>query len=152
MITLKKILVPTDYSDHSEKAIRYGIELASKFNSELHLFHAVEFTPVMYGEGGGFLSPDAAMEIEADAARHLESLEVDGANGLRVVRKVVQGHPFVAIVQYAKENDIDLLVLGTHGRGAIAHMLLGSVAEQVVRKAPCPVLVVRDEAHDFIMP
>ena len=59
---------------------------------------------------------------------------------------------FVEIIRYARENNIDLLVLGTHGRGAIAHMLMGSVAEKIVRKAPCPVLTVRHPEHEFVMP
>ena len=150
MISLKKILVPTDFSDHSDKALRYGTELASKFGAELHLIHAIEATPVMYGEGAYF-PPETEAEIEAAAVKQLEGLAVPG-EGLAVQRKVVLGHPFVEIVRYAKENDIGLIVIGTHGRGAIAHMLLGSVAEKVVRKAPCPVLTVRDEEHEFVRP
>jgi len=151
MITLKKILVPTDFSEHSHKALLYGAELASKFGAELHLLHAVERVPVAYGEGAYF-PPETEAELEAAAASQLEELKASAANGVKVVRKVEHGHPFVETVRYAKENDIGLIVLGTHGRGAIAHMLLGSVAEKVVRKAPCPVLTVRDEEHEFIMP
>ena len=64
----------------------------------------------------------------------------------------MHGHPFVEILSDAKQHDIDLIVMGTHGRGAIKHMLLGSVAEKVVRKAPCPVLTVRHPDHEFVMP
>lgn len=152
MIVLKKILVPTDFSEHSDKAIRYGVELAAKFNSELHVFHAVEAIPIMYGEGGGYFSYEATKSIEDAAAEHLESLEINAPEGVNIVRKVVPGHPFVEIVRYARENAMDLLVIGTHGRGAISHMLLGSVAERVTRKAPCPVLVVREEEHEFVVP
>jgi nucleotide-binding universal stress UspA family protein len=151
MIALRKILVPTDFSEQSKKAVRYGIELATKFGAELHLLHAFETVPIMYGEGSG-VPPQVADEIEAAAVKYLDELELESAEGLTVVRKVTEGHAFVEIVRYAKDNTIDLVVIGTHGRGAIAHMLLGSVAEKVVRKAPCPVLVVRDEEHDFIMP
>jgi nucleotide-binding universal stress UspA family protein len=151
MITLKKILVPTDFSEHSAKAVLYGAELAKKFGAELHLMHAVEMTPLMYGEGA-YVTPETDAEIEAFAAKQLEKLVVDSGDNLKVVRKIQHGHPFVETVRYAKENDIGLIVIGTHGRGAIAHMLLGSVAEKVVRKAPCPVLVVRDEEHEFVMP
>lgn len=150
MLTLKKILVPTDFSEHSAKAIRYGAELAATFGGELHLLHSVEATPIMYGEGSGI--PELLADREAAATKQLEAVKVDASGDCRVRRKVVKGHPFVEIVRYAKDNTIDLLVIGTHGRGAIAHMLLGSVAERVVRKAPCPVLVVRDEEHDFVMP
>ncbi len=150
MITLKNILVPTDFSEHSEKAVRYGAELAAKFGAELHLVHAIEATPIMYGEGAYF-PPETEAELEAAATKQLDALEVE-AEGVTVVRKVVPGHPFVEIIRYAKETDAGLIVIGTHGRGAIAHMLLGSVAEKVVRKAPCPVLTVRDEEHEFVLP
>ena len=152
MITLKKILVPTDFSEHSAKAVTYGVELAAKFGAELHLLHVVETTPIMYGEGAAFVPAETAAQLEAAAVKELNELKVDSAAGLQVIRKVVQGPPFVEVVRYAKDNASDLVVLGTHGRGAIAHMLLGSVAERVVRKTPCPVLVVRDEEHDFVMP
>jgi len=151
MITLQKILVPTDFSDHSEKAIRYGVELATKFHGELHLVHAIDPMPSTYVEGG-FFPFESTAELEASIAEKLDELEVESDAELTTIRKVCVGSPFVEITRYAKENAIDLIVMGTHGRGAIAHMLLGSVAERVVRKAPCPVLVVRDEEHDFVMP
>ncbi len=151
MISLKKILVPTDFSEHSDKAILYGSELARKFGAELHLLHAIEVTPLMYGECG-YVAPETEAEIEDAATRQLEKLMADATRDLTVIRKIEHGHPFVETIRYAKENDIGLIVLGTHGRGAIAHMLLGSVAEKVVRKAPCPVLTVRDKEHEFVMP
>lgn len=150
MITLKKVLVPTDFSEQSDRVVRYGAELAAKFGAELHLIHAVETVPIMYGEGG-YGAPENESELEAAAARHLDDVAVD-SEGLTVVRKVLHGHPFVEIVRYAKENDMGLIVIGTHGRGAIAHMLLGSVAEKVVQKAPCPVLTVRYQGHEFVKP
>ena len=150
MLALKKILVPTDFSKQSEKAVLYGKELAGKFGAELHLLHAYEATPIMYGEGGGVAPPSTA-ELQATALKLLNDVDVE-SNGVAITRKTAEGHALVEIVQYARENDIDLIVMGTHGRGAIAHMLIGSVAENVVRKAPCPVLVVRDEEHDFVMP
>ncbi len=159
MISLKRILVPIDFSEHSAKAVRYGTELTAKFGADLHLLHAVETTTIMYGEGTGmygdstlYFSPESLAEVEAAAVKQLDDLKIDLADDLQVIRTVLHGHPFVEIVRYAKDNDIDLIVVGTHGRGAIAHMLIGSVAEKVVRKAPCPVLVVRDEEHDFVMP
>ena len=133
MITLKKVMVPTDFSDHSSKALRYGQELAAKFNAELHLFHAFESVPITYGEGG-YIPLETSQEMEAAATKHLQELEVETDGSVK--RVVNAGHPFVEIVRYAKENSIDLIVMGTHGRGAIAHMLLGSVADKVVRKAP----------------
>ena len=71
---------------------------------------------------------------------------------VNVVRHVDTGVPFLEVIRYAREHDIDLIVLGTHGRTGLVHMLMGSVAEKIVRKAPCPVLTVRPEGHDFVMP
>lgn len=151
MIKLEKILVPIDFSQFSAKALRYGEELAAKFHAELHLLHAFETVPIMSGDSVYF-PPDLAAQEEAAAAKTLDEQKVDVPDNVNVVRELKHGHPFVEIVRYAKENDIGLIVMGTHGRGAIAHMLLGSVAERVVRKAPCPVLTVRDEEHEFVMP
>jgi nucleotide-binding universal stress UspA family protein len=151
MISMKKILVPTDFSEHSTKAVRYGEELALKFGATLDLIHTVETQPILYAEGGAFPF-ESIKELLDGAAAELEKVEIDSAGQLEVSRRVCDGSPFVEIVRHAKEHSVDLIVMGTHGRGAIAHMLLGSVAERVVRKAPCPVLIVRDEEHDFVMP
>lgn len=152
MIRLQKILVPTDFSEHSARAVQYGVELARKFRAELHLLHCVEQTPILYGEGGAWISPEAIVELQAAAEKQLQDVAVEPAEGVEVVRKCVDGHPFVEIIRYAKMEETDLIVMGTHGRGAIAHLLLGSVAEKVVRKASCPVLTVRDQEHQFVMP
>lgn len=151
MIKLEKILVPIDFSQFSAKALRYGEELAAKFHAELHLLHAFETMPITSSDGVYF-PPDLAAQEEAAAVKTLNEQKVDAPDDVNVVRELKHGHPFVEIVRYAKENDIGLIIMGTHGRGAIAHMLLGSVAERVVRKAPCPVLTVRDEEHEFVMP
>lgn len=151
MIRLSKILVPTDFSQHSANAVRYGAELAAKFGADLHLLHCVEQTPILYGEGGAWISPETIVELQAAADKQLQEVPVD-VDGVNVVRKCVDGHPFVEVIRYAKSEETDLIVMGTHGRGAIAHLLLGSVAEKVVRKAPCPVLTVRDKEHEFVMP
>lgn len=151
MIRLSKILVPTDFSQHSANAVRYGAELAAKFGADLHLLHCVEQTPILYGEGGAWISPETIVELQAAADKQLQEVPVD-VDGVNVIRKCVDGHPFVEVIRYAKSEETDLIVMGTHGRGAIAHLLLGSVAEKVVRKAPCPVLTVRDKEHEFVMP
>lgn len=151
MITLKKILVPTDFSAHSDVAMRYAAELAAKFGAELHLFHAIETMPYTVGEGAYF-PPETEQEMEDAAIKQLKDLHIESADGVNVIRKSTHGYPFLEIVRYAKDQEIDLIVTGTHGRGAIAHMLMGSVAEKVVRKAPCPVLTVREGEHDFVLP
>ena len=81
-----------------------------------------------------------------------ELIDSAWAEGKLVVRATAQGTPFLEIIRYAKEKDIDMIVMGTHGRSGLVHMLMGSVAEKVVRKAPCPVLTVRPEGHKFVMP
>lgn len=92
-------------------------------------------------------------ELQEASQKALDELpDPDWVDGVSVVREIRVGTPFVEIVRYAKSSDVDLIVIGTHGRSGLAHVLLGSTAERVVRKAPCPVLSVRPEGHDFVMP
>ena len=151
MIAMKRILVPTDFSEHSEKAVRYGAELALKFGAELQLLHTIEIQPILYAEGAAFPF-QTTKEMQEYATAELEKVKVESGDQIQISRIICEGSPFVEIVKHAKENDVNLIVMGTHGRGAIAHMLLGSVVDKVVRKAYCPVLVVRDQEHDFVMP
>jgi len=104
-----------------------------------------------------FLSQDTATKSAPNAAHALLSslLTAEEQQAIRaeyVLRASGLGGPYVEIVRYAKERDIDLIVMGTHGRGFVAHMLMGSVTEKVVRRAPCPVLTVRHSEHDFVVP
>jgi nucleotide-binding universal stress UspA family protein len=151
MITLERILVPTDFSDYSRPAITYACELAKRFSAELQVLHVVP-PPLIAGPYIGAVS-DAVLQPEVAAKRELEELEDPGFQQVARVERVIRmGTPFVEIVRYAKENDIDLIVMGTHGRTGVVHALIGSVAEKVVRKAPCPVLTVRPEGHQFVLP
>ena len=152
MIQLKKILVPTDFSPHSEIALKYGCEFAEKFGAELHLLTVVQErigdVDAFYAVPGNY-----AEEVRAEAERRLATfLDPKWNNGRQVTREAVSGVPFLEIIRYARGNAIDLIVMGTHGRGAVKHILMGSVAERVVRKAPCPVLTVRHPEHEFVMP
>lgn len=152
MIELKKILVPTDFSQHSETALRYGCEFALKFNAELHLFYVIEDLVSEY-QGLPSFPGNYLTEIRTDAERRIATfLSPDWNNGKGVVRKTHAGTPFLEILRYAQDNSIDLLVMGTHGRTALSHVLMGSVAEKVVRHARCPVLTVRHPEHKFVMP
>ena len=163
MITLKHILVPTDFSETSEAAAKYGVALARAFNATLHLLHVeprrdlqiiVERELVVEK----YLSDPTAATSAQNAAREIlgkilteqEEKEVRAEYVLRA--SGLGGNLHVEIVRYAKERTIDLIVMGTHGRGFVAHMLMGSVAEKVVRKAPCPVLTVRHPEHEFVIP
>ena len=151
MISLKRILVPTDFSEPSSRALTYACELARRFSAELHLLH-VAVPPVMPTPYMGTVG-DEIFHPEKAAQKHLDAMENPEFESVAPIERVVRtGTPFVEIVRHAKENDIDLIVMGTHGRTGLVHALIGSVAEKVVRKAPCPVLTVRPEGHQFVMP
>jgi nucleotide-binding universal stress UspA family protein len=153
-IELKRILHPTDFSNFSATATKYACELATRFAAELHLLHTLEVhlasTPSF---GMGLALPKYLQESRAAAEKALAGvLDPQWAVGRKVVRAVVEGSPKVEIVRYARTQAMDLIVLATHGRSGLAHVLMGSVAESVVRTAPCPVLTVRPEGHQFVMP
>jgi nucleotide-binding universal stress UspA family protein len=156
MIALKKVVVATDFSEPSQAALAYGRELARNFGASLTVLHVVDNILMRaYGSDGIVLADsELQREIEGAAQRQVDSLLFDedrntlGATGATITSNA----PAAAIVTYARETGADLLVLGTHGRGAVAHFLMGSVAERVVRTAPCPVLTVRHPEHEFVLP
>lgn len=148
MINLKNILLPTDFSEPGLVATHYAVDFARKFDSTLHLFHAIE--PIIYSPAFGGYVPEPA-DLETFVQTELDNWITDeGAADLEIKRRWAHGPPFVSILRYAREHDIDLIVMGTHGRGFTAHLLLGSVAEKVVRKSPCPVLTVRPEGYRYV--
>jgi nucleotide-binding universal stress UspA family protein len=153
-LEITRILLPTDFSDYSATATKYACELAARFDAELHLLHTLEVhlsaTPSF---GMGLALPQYLRESRAAAEKALAGvLDPQWATGRKVVRAVVEGPPQVEIVRYARAQAIDLIVLATHGRSGLAHVIIGSVAESVVRTAPCPVLTVRPQGHQFVMP
>ena len=156
MIQLKRILVPTDFSNFSRPAIDYGCAIAARFESELHLLHVVPDPAMLVPEAAAFTVESMQSQSEAlikDAHRQLEELPGGGwENGRPIVREVRTGSTFLEIIDYAKTQEIDLIVIGTHGRSGLMHVLMGSVAERVVQKAPCPVLTVKPEGHQFVLP
>lgn len=153
-IQLKRILLPTDFSDYSKTATKYACELATKFDAELHLLHTLEIHPTSTPEFVMGLSlPAYVQESKAAAEMTIHNvLDPKWAKGGKVIHKVVEGSPITEIISYARQHDIDLIVLTTHGRTGLSHALMGSVAENIVRTAPCPVLTVRPEGHQFVMP
>ena len=155
MLSIKSVLVPTDFSDASETALTYGRGLAEAFGASLHLVHVMEDLLAHAWAAEVYVAavPNLREEIERESRQRLSAMlpEADRER-LRAEIALLSGNPFIEIIRYAKAHDIDLIVMGTHGRGPIAHMLLGSVAEKVVRKSPCPVLTVRDAQHKFVMP
>jgi len=154
MIALKNILVATDFSDPSKVALDYGRDLARSYGARLHVLHIVQDLSYHYGGEIGFPLADLQTQCVAEARKELDALITDDdRRGLRIVSDVqTLVSPAYGIVEYAKENAIDLIVTGTHGRGAVEHFFMGSVAERVVRTAPCPVLTVRSPERDFIAP
>lgn len=156
MILLQKILVATDFSDASEAALTYGRQLARTFDASLTVLHVVENTAARgYGaDGFVFVDPAVQRDVEAGAQKQLDALlSAEDRDILKAQTALrVSNSTALAIADFAKEANVDLIVIGTHGRGAMAHLLMGSVAERVVRTAPCPVLTVRHPEHEFVMP
>jgi nucleotide-binding universal stress UspA family protein len=156
MILLKQILVTTDFSEPSEAALAYGRELARTFGAQLTVLHACEnIAARAYGaDGFVFAEPELQRDVETAARKQMDALLSDeDRNVLHAQSVVITANSTAAsIVNFARETNTDLIVMGTHGRGAVAHLLMGSVAERVVRTAPCPVLTVRHPEHDFVVP
>lgn len=154
MIRIQRILAAVDFSAHSDVVLRYAVELARVCSAETIVCHVIakadalsQLPPV----GEGYFPPNYEdLQREAATKEANKAITAAGLTGARV--EIVAGNPFLEIVQLAKRENVDLIIVGTHGRGAVAHMLLGSVAEKVVRKAPCPVLTVREGEHEFVMP
>jgi nucleotide-binding universal stress UspA family protein len=155
MIKMDKVLVATDFSEASKSALVYGKEFARTFGAALHVLHVVENSMTWVGPEAvsvDFVRLQA--ELEATARNTLDRLiNAEDREQLKAVTAIrVGGSTALEIAAYAKEEGIDLILVGTHGRGMIGHLLLGSVAEKVVRIAPCPVLTVRHPEHEFVEP
>ena len=153
-IRIERILCPIDFSQYSEHALHYALAFAQAHDAELELMHVVELPFLPSSSLLGL--PDLRVpieDIEREAHRRLgelveQSKEVHG----KLTALVTVGTPFLEIIRRAKEREIDLIVVGTHGRSGLKQLLIGSVAEKVVRKAPCPVLSVKHPEHEFVMP
>jgi nucleotide-binding universal stress UspA family protein len=155
MIRIKTILVATDFGESSEAALTYGRDLARGFDAALHVLHVVQNVSVVFGaEGYMSVLPDLQRDVEDAARTRLEGLLSEEDRTALNVTPVIRtsGAAASAIVEYADEAKIDLIITGTHGRGAVAHVLMGSVAERVVRTARCPVLTVRHPEREFVLP
>ena len=143
MTIFTRILHPTDFSDNSHAALRYACELAEKFGAELHLLNVVQSVAMVAPPYDGMVGGDFYETLRRQADEQLGGLPgPDAAFGGKVFREIRDGRPFLEIIGYAKENKIDLIVMATHGRTGMEHLLIGSVAENTVRKAPCPVLTI----------
>ena len=146
-MTIQHVLVPIDFSTYAEQALDYAIALAKQLPARVTLLHVIQPPAVVNVEGGLWPSSTFLQDLEAEVTRDMETyLTRVTAAGVKGERLVVHGVPFHQIIETAKEQQVDLIVMGTHGRTSLSHVLLGSVAERVVRLAPCPVLVVRQPA------
>lgn len=155
MIKITNVLVATDFGPASESALMYGREVARTFGARLHVLHVVQ-NPMMYA-GADMVGIDFAhiqADLEATAQKSFDMLvTAEDREQLKAVTAIrTGGTPAFEIVNYAKLSGIDIIIMGTHGRGLISHVLMGSVAEKVVRIAPCPVLTVRHPEHEFVLP
>jgi nucleotide-binding universal stress UspA family protein len=155
MMNIANVLVATDFGPASDTAMTYAREFARTFGARLHVLHVVD-------DAATYAGPEA---IGVDLARLQVDLNDVGQvalnrvvtgedrSQLRAVSVIRPGSSIAfEIVRYAGEQDVDLIVIGTHGRGIVRHLVMGSVAEKVVRAAPCPVLTVRHLEHDFVQP
>jgi universal stress protein A len=145
---IRTILVPVDFSPPSDYALTYAKALGDDFGASLHLLHVVE-DPLMTGPWPvgvclGALPRLREEAIEDAESRILECVKSIGESGREATGEVLIGSPFQAIVDLAFTSEVDLIVMGTHGRTGIPHLVIGSVAERVIRHAACPVLVVRE--------
>lgn len=155
MKAIRKILVPIDFSPNAGEATEWATELARRYDASLTILHVVQ--PVSYAVPEGYIAPSPTVlaEMMTDLGQSLEAAKKKieaSAPGVPVITELIQGVPFAEIVQFAREGDFDLMVMGTHGRTGLKHALLGSVAEKVARKAPCAVLTVRMREHRFEHP
>jgi nucleotide-binding universal stress UspA family protein len=149
--SIKKILVPIDFSDYSKNSLKYAVNFAKHFNSQLCLVYVVE--PVIYPPDfsmGQIAFPTVDLEMDKRAEQELLSLAKKEIPPEMNVKSIVKtGKPFVEIIETAADEDVDLIIIATHGHTGVEHILFGSTAEKVVRKAPCPVLTLRDPLKGF---
>ena len=150
---IHRILVPVDFSTQSDAALDYAVDLARRLDGRIVLLHVFSVPAFAFPDATIPMPAQTVVELQNASNTQLESLEQRvRANGVGVTSKLAEGAPFVEIVRAARSERADLIVMGTHGRSGLRHALLGSTAEKVVRKAPCPVLVVRPPGQPFEPP
>jgi len=153
-VSLKKILVPQDFSEYSLHALKYATTFAGIFNSELIILHIVE--PIVYPADFSFGQvsiPAMEEEIRKHSEEQLGELVArEVPQNIRATSIIRVGKPFIEIIEVAKTESADLIVISSHGRTGMEHVLFGSTADKVVRKAPCPVLTIRPREHEFLIP
>ena len=155
MIKIDKVLFPTDFSEHSEHALSYALSFAKEYGAKLYVLHVIEDVQYL---ANAYMFDVPVMPSFADIEQSrlkemqefIERVITDPA--IEIEKAIKRGRPFIEIIRTAREEDVDLIVIATHGRSGLEHVFFGSVAEKVVRKAPCPVLSIRMPGHEFTMP
>jgi len=145
MFNIKNILLPTDFSNLSLSAARYAIDLAKQYGAKIHFLNVLEKTPPILAIRSLDLSEEKIIKTIDEDARNsinkaLEKINID--KSIEILPVIRKGIDFQVIIEYCESNNIDLIVIATHGRTGILHTLLGSVAEKVIRYETCPVLVI----------
>jgi nucleotide-binding universal stress UspA family protein len=152
-VRCNRILVPVDFSPQSDAALEYAIDLARRLDGRIVLAHVFSVPAFAFPDASIPMPAQTVVEVQNASRTQLAKLEERVRQaGVGVSSCLLEGAPFVEIVRAARGEQADLIVMGTHGRSGLRHALLGSVAEKVVRKAPCPVLVVRPPGHEFEHP
>jgi nucleotide-binding universal stress UspA family protein len=151
---VKKILVPTDFSESARYALNYAVDLNRELKARLYLLHVLQdFTEFSEYNLSPSILPQLYLEFEENAAKRLEDMMADMVpSEISCGTYILHGVPFYEIIQFAKKENIDLIVIGSHGRTGLKHVLFGHTAEKVVKKASCPVLTVRHPETEFSMP
>lgn len=145
MKVIRKILVPLDFSQHSTQALEYAADMARRYDAKLELVTVFDINIFALPDGMPMMVPGQFEQLAADLKGLLEKAKHDAlaAGALMADTHLLQGNPGEEILRFASKAEVDLIVLGTHGRTGIKHLLIGSVAERIVRHAPCPVFTVK---------
>lgn len=150
-LAIKKVLVPIDFSDYSKNALKYAVNFAKSFGADMTLIYVVE--PIIYPPDfsmGQIAIPTISTEWDDRAREELDKLaKTEIPAEVKVKTLIKTGKPFVEIIETAAEEDIDIIIIAAHGHSAVEKILFGSTADKVVRKAPCPVLTIREPLKGF---
>ena len=152
MIVIKKILFPTDFSAYSNHALKYAVALAESFQAKLVVLHVCEYPVAGAGiEAYHFAVPEYVVDLEKRERNALDALATELRQRHVDVEPVfIMGKPYQEIIKTAKQYEVDVIIMATHGSKGLSHLVFGSTAEKVVRLAPCPVLTVKHPEHDFV--
>lgn len=148
---IARVLVPIDFSDCSKKALKYAVPFARQFGATIQLIHVVPMNYFVGSEFGAIDFPLMEADLKKSAQKQLDAFVAEEIGSDATAEAAVRaGQPVHEIVAAARQGEADLIILSTHGRTGLRHVFMGSVAENVVRYAPCPVLIVREHEHEFL--